>query len=445
MAKLLKSVKLYILFGYFTLILIASVTVWVIYNETLELYDNQIDLNPVSNKIFLANSILTDLYEAENLERSYLQTGSSKYYEDYNILIDSISSHIDILGSIESNPSQLVHTDSIQKLLTKKRENLKELNSIKNSASSEKLYERALLKITQNKDSLDRLFQVYTSLSTNKDSVVSKQKKARFFERLIDVFAPPAEQDSSLNVIHAESIIKDSINNAFNPTDSVEQIMASIIEEIHNESVIYENQLIKKEQENLENAQTITLQIRQILSQLENEEILHSLNKVSTQQEHIRQMTNIVIVLGAAALLVIIGFLILILKDITRSQHYRQTLEKEKAYSESLLKSKEQLMLSVTHDLKSPLNSITGFAHLAARENVPERQSQYLKNIEHSANYILRLIKDLLDFARLETGKLTIENKTLNLKKLVGEVVAGFFPLADEKNLAPGNGYKKFA
>jgi CHASE3 domain sensor protein len=140
----LKSIKFHILLGYITLILIASVTVWLVYDETLELYDNQVDINPVSDKIFLANSILTDLYEAESLERSYLQTGNPEHINDYNTLIDSISSQIDLLGSIESNPSQLMHTDSIQKLLTKKRENLKELNEIKNSASSEKLYERAL-------------------------------------------------------------------------------------------------------------------------------------------------------------------------------------------------------------------------------------------------------------------------------------------------------------
>ncbi len=431
----MKSIKFHILLGYITLILIASVTVWLVYDETLELYDNQVDINPVSDKIFLANSILTDLYEAESLERSYLQTGNPEHYNDYNTLIDSISSQIDLLGTIESNPSQLMHTDSIQKLLTKKRENLKELNEIKNASSSEKLYERALNKLTQNKDTLNQLFNIYTSQNTSKDSVYTKQRKARFFERLMNVFAPPSETDSSLQVVVNESVQVDSIYNTFNPTDSVEQIMTTIIEEIRKESVVFENRMMQAEQQNLENAQTITLQIRQILSKLENEEILFSLKKVAVQQEHVSQITTIVIVLGAAAILVIIGFLILILKDITKSQHYRQNLEKEKAYSESLLKSKEQLMLGITHDLKSPLNSITGFAQLAAKESVNDQQTQYLKNIDHSANYVLRLTKDLLDFARLETGNLTIESKPLNLKKLLEEAAVGFFPLAEEKSL----------
>src|SRR5690554_3568931 len=170
MVKLLKSVKVYILLGYLFLIVIASVIVWIIYNESLDLYDNQVDMNPVSEKIFLANSILTNLYEAENLERSYLQTGDTENYESYNILIDSISAQINLLGSIEGHPSQIMHTDSIQKLLTKKRENLKELNLIKNSVSSDKIHERALYRLTQNKDSLNHLFEMYKTANSGKDS-----------------------------------------------------------------------------------------------------------------------------------------------------------------------------------------------------------------------------------------------------------------------------------
>jgi len=423
------------LLGYFTLIIIAAITVWVIYNETVDLYKNQVDINPVSDKIFIANSILTNLYEAEGLERSFLQTGNPKHYQEFNLLIDSISKQIKLLGSIKSIPSQQLHTDSIQTLLIKKKENLEELNSIKNSASSERLYERAMLRLTEKRDSLNKLFSVATTMNSSTDSIFTKHRRSRFFERLIHVFTPPEESDSNLQVVINNSVQVDSIFNAFSPTDSVEQFLTSIIEDVRKETIEFENQLLQKEQENLKNNQTITLQIRQILSKLENEELMFSLRKVAIQQGHISKMTNIVIILGAAALLVVLGFLILILKDITRSQHYRQNLEKEKAYSESLLKSKEQLMLSITHDLKSPLNSIAGFTQLAARENSPVKQSHYLKNINQSVNYITRLINDLLDFARLETGKLTIENHPVHLQKLIEEVALGFYPMASGKNL----------
>lgn len=429
----MKSVKVYILLSYITLIVIAAITVWVIYNETVDLYKNQVDINPVSDKIFIANSILTNLYEAEGLERSFLQTGNPRHHHEFNMLIDSISSQINLLRSIENNPSQQIHTDSIQNLLHRKKKNLEELKNIKNSISSENLYEKAMLRLNEKRDSLNRLFSGSVNQSSS-DSIIANQRRERFFERLVHVFTPPDERDSAVQNNIGESQVE-SIFKSFSPTDSVEQFLTAIIEDVRRENLEFEKQLMIKEQENLQNNQTITLQIRHILSLLENEELMFSLRKVAIQQEHISKMTNIVVVLGGAALLVVLGFLLLILKDITRSQHYRQHLEKEKVYSESLLRSKEQLMLSITHDLKSPINSIAGFTQLAARESSPDRQAHYLKNINQSVNYISRLINDLLDFARLQSGKLTIENHNLNLRKLTEEVISGFYPMAAGKNL----------
>src|SRR5690606_25677469 len=137
------------------------------------------------------------------------------------------------------------HTDSIQKLLTQKRENLKQLNLIKNSVSSEKIHERALYRLTQNKDSLNHLFEMYKSVDSVKYNSASKQKQARFFEQLINVFSPPKERDSALQETSYKAIEVDSIFSSFNPTDSIEQIMASIFEEVRNESVAYEKQIIQ--------------------------------------------------------------------------------------------------------------------------------------------------------------------------------------------------------
>lgn len=435
MAKRLKSVKINIFLGYITLVIIASVTVWLIYNETLELYKNQVDISPVNDKILITNSILTNLYEAEGLERSYLQTGKRGHHKAYNGLMDSISGQIDSLGKIAGSPLQQMHADSIGKLLAKKRQNLKELVAIKNAGSSEKMYEKAMLRLTSNEDSINQLLSIYKTVSTRKDSVIIKQKKKKFFERLVHVFSPHEKPDTTLKVVVNQSMQVDSILNTFNPTDSVRQFLSSVIEDIREESVAYEKKLVKKEQDIADNDKTITLQIRQMLSKFENEELLSSIKKVKIQQERIADMTNIIMLLGIIALLVITGFLILILQDISRSQHYRQNLEKEKAYSEMLLKSKEQFMLSITHDLKSPLSSIIGYAQLTERENATTRQKSYLKNIQQSAEYILRLINDLMDFARLQTGKFTFESIRFNLNDLTDEVISGFYPLAAEKNL----------
>lgn len=435
MTKFGKSVKTNILLGYIALIAIASATIGLIYNETLALYKNQVDFSPVTHKILITNSILTNLYEAEGLERSFMQTGNRKHYEQYNSLMDSVVAQTEILRETASNPQQRIHADSVLNLVRQKRQNLKELLSIKQAGSSESLYEKAMNHFTANKDSINHLISVYKTFTTSTDSIRVEQRRKKFLERLVHVFSPRENPDSALKVVVNESTRVDSIINTFNLADSITSYLSSIMEDIRQESITFEKQLAKKEREILNNDQTISLQIRQILSMLENEEFVASVKKVELQQKHIGHMTTIIIILGTGALLIVAGFLTLILKDISRSQLYRKNLEKEKAYSESLLKSKEQFMLSITHDLKSPLSSIIGYSRLIEQQQATSGQKHFLRNINQSASYILRLINDLTDFTRLESGKLKIEPKRFNLKLLFHEVLSGFYPLAGEKQL----------
>lgn len=436
MAKLGNKVKITVFLGYLSLSVIAFVTVWLIYNETLRISDDNFDPNPVNQKFHFVNSILTNLYEAESFEGNYLRTGERSQYKSYSRLMDSIGHQVDSMSVLFSNPSQKLHTDSIKLLLDKKRQNLKDLVALKRKGSSEQLYQRAMQKLTSNQDSIAHYFSIYKTVTTQKDSIYVKQKKKKFFNRLVNAFSANEEVDSSLQVVINQSVQIDSVINSFNPTDSITTFLLTIIEEIHKESKAVEKQLFRKGQEVFANDQTITAQIRAILSKLRDEELAYSVLKVSRQQTRIGKMTQIIIVLGILALIIIVGFLFLIMKDITRSQLYRLRLEKEKSYSETLLKGKQQLILSITHDLKSPLSSIIGFSQLMKKKDgATQQHRQYLHYIVQSADYILRLINDLLNFSQLENGKLKTENVRFNLRALVNEVVSGFFPQAKSKGL----------
>jgi len=427
------SVKTKVFLGYFTLIILASFTVWIIYSEILNHTGQQVDLTPANRKIMYINTILTNLYQAEGLGRNYAQTGQLKHYRDYQSLMDSIGHQIDSLASMANNPVQQMHTDSIKKLLMQKHRNLKELTAIKQTNSSSVRYNQALEKISSGKDSIDHYLQIYKKATTNYDSVYVKQKKKKFFQRLADVFSAGDKNDSILHVPVNQTVRIDSLIDASNPTDSITDFVMAIMEEIRDENMVVERQLKQKEKEVLENDLTITLQLRQMLSSIESEEVINSLQKVRAQQSSLRKTTWLIIILGSLALITIIFFLINILKDLTRSQHYRQSLEEANAFSASLLKSKEQFMLSLTHDLKSPLSSIIGFTSLMEEKETIPQHRQYLQRIKKASDHILRLINDLLDLARLDTGKLQVENIPFNLKSLIIDVIESFRPQALEK------------
>jgi len=430
------SVKIKVSLGYFTLVILAALIIWVTYSEILHYSTEKVDFNPANNKFIYVNTILTNLYQAEGLERSYVQTKQKAQYQDYIKLMDTISLQIDTLALMVNSPIQQMHTDSIKKLLVVKQKNLKELSTIKKSNSSTAHYQQALHKLMVGKDSISHYMTVYRNVSTNRDSVYIKQKKKKFFERLANVFAAQNTADSNLRVQTIQSVRVDSLIDPVNPVDTIAGFITAVMAEIRNDSISIDSRLRLKEQEILANDRTITLQLRQMLSNIENEELINSFQKVRAQQSRVEKKTWLIILVGAFALVTIIFFLVNILKDITKSQHFRQRLEEEKAYTELLLKSKEQFMLSLTHDLKSPLSSIIGFTGIMQDEvGVSSRYQKYLQNISKASTHILNLINSLLDLARLETGKLTIDHIPISLKPLMDDIVEGFRPQAIAKNI----------
>ena len=432
----MEPVKIKVFLGYFTLIILASLIIWIIYAEILQSSEEKADVNPANNKFLYINNILTNLYQAEGLERSYAITGQKIHYRDYLRFMDTISLEIDTLALMFNNPIQQFHTDSIKKLLQVKQQNVKELASIKEKNTSKARYQQAIKKLSWIEDSISEPVKVYKNIVTNRDTVFLKQKKKKFFERLVNVFAAQNKPDSNLHIKTTESVQIDSLVGPVNQTDSMANYITTIVSGIRDESVAFESRLNQKEQEILRNDLTLTVQLRQMLSYIENEELKDSFQSVKDQQSRLINTTWQIILVGGFALITIIFFLVNILKDITKSQHYRQSLEKAKAFSESLLKSKEQFMLSLTHDLKSPLSSIIGFTNLMEEDDeVSPRHQKYLENINKASEHIRKLINDLLDLARLETGKLTIEQLPFNLKILIDDIVDGFLPQAKAKNV----------
>lgn len=432
----MEPVKIKVFLGYLTLFVLASLIVWVIYSEVLRNSAQKSDVNPANNKFLYINNILTNLYQAEGLERSYAITGQKIHYNDYLRLMDRITLQIDTLAVKLNNPIQQQHTDSIKKLLKIKQQNVRELASIKKKNTPSARYQQAIKKLEIVNDSISDPIKVYKNIVTNRDTVYTKQKKKKFFERLINVFAAQDRTDSTLHIKTTESVQIDSLVSPVNKIDTITSYVTAIVTEMRNESLEAELRLNKKEQEILANDLTLTVQLRQMLTNIENEELISSYQKVRIQQNSLQKTTRQIIMVGAFALITLIFFLVNILRDITKSQHYRQSLEKAKAYSESLLKSKEQFMLSLTHDLKSPLNSIIGFTELMEKDaSVLPHHHKYLQHISKASDHIRKLVNDLLDLARLETGKLTIESLPLNLKSLIEDIMEGFKPQALAKNI----------
>ncbi|MCD8264313.1 MAG: ATP-binding protein [Tannerellaceae bacterium] len=110
-------------------------------------------------------------------------------------------------------------------------------------------------------------------------------------------------------------------------------------------------------------------------------------------------------------------------------------MEKAKLYAENLLRIREKLMFTISHDIRAPLSSILGYIELLQQLQPGERQQYYLENMTSSSNHILSLVNDLLDYQRLESGQMEIQTVPVNMEDLFRDIYDSFKPLADVKGL----------
>jgi CheY-like chemotaxis protein len=89
----------------------------------------------------------------------------------------------------------------------------------------------------------------------------------------------------------------------------------------------------------------------------------------------------------------------------------------------------------MTHELRTPLHAVIGAAHLLIRNNPREDQHEELQILRFSAENLLSLINNILDFQKIENGKVALETIPFNLKNLVDEIVAALNIRAKEKGI----------
>jgi len=99
-------------------------------------------------------------------------------------------------------------------------------------------------------------------------------------------------------------------------------------------------------------------------------------------------------------------------------------------------KLKDEFLATMSHELRTPLNSILGFSDILRQaDNLTDRQKRYLQNIRSSGEDLMTRINDVLDLAKIESGKMERQPVDFSLAELVERQVAALAPLAAQKNI----------
>jgi len=122
--------------------------------------------------------------------------------------------------------------------------------------------------------------------------------------------------------------------------------------------------------------------------------------------------------------------------DITNKILSNLKLKKAKELAEDALKDKNDFLNNLSHEIRTPLNAIIGFVDLLLETKLSNEQKDQLETVRNSGKTLLYLVNDVLDFAKLESNKLSLEEIPFDLHKTLNEVVKLLKVKADEKNIS---------
>lgn len=323
---------------------------------------------------------------------------------------------------------------TISSLLKEEQRNLKQLSDAMAGRPTQNYLQNKVKNLNTGKDSILVHSKAPQTHEAKKTTVEVLKTRRGFFRRLADAFKKEHAETLSVRQDSNRAVI-DSVTTPVNVAENV----ATILDQIDKKEKVAtqdHKQIINKEMEELKMVSAkLALRSAKHLSdvhQRENDNMQEAIKKAMEARKHLLWQMELLAIVAFFAIGIMIWF---IWRDARKERIYRENLEAANEEIQRIMNQRERLLLTITHDIKAPAASISGFIDLM-KDYVSNPQGlECLQNIKNSAAHLSHLVASLLDYHQLENGLMKVHPTSFSPAQLVAESVEGMKLRAEEKGL----------
>ena len=323
---------------------------------------------------------------------------------------------------------------TISSLLKEEQRNLKQLSDVMAGRPTQNYLQNKVKNLNTGKDSILVHSKAPQTHEAKKTTVEVLKTRRGFFRRLADAFKKEHAETLSVKQDSNRAVI-DSVTTPVNVAENV----ANILEQIDKKEKVEtqdHKQNINREMEELKMVSAkLALRSAKHLSdvhQREKDNMQEAIKKAMEARKHLLWQMELLAIVAFFAIVIMIWF---IWRDARKERIYRENLEAANEEIQRIMNQRERLLLTITHDIKAPAASISGFIDLMKAYVSNPQGIECLQNIKNSAAHLSHLVASLLDYHQLENGLMKVQPTSFSPAQLVAESVEGMKLRAEEKGL----------
>ena len=428
-----RTLRLKIITGYAILAIVLVFAAQMVYDSTRSLTD----LNNASERLMerrnIVDSLVYSMLDAANAERSVMM-GDTRQWQRFSTSLSESQRKAMQLKQLVSDSVKAMRMDTLANLLAAKRDNAMMVLNILADASGDAVYARKVHDLQSGRDSVVIHPNEITS-ANNRETVYNIVSTRRgFFRRLSDAFRRQ-RSDTIATTMQSGRTDSTAMAQGINIADSVAEALADIHHEIRRADTRRQDAIDNRTR----SLKLVSIQLAwrtgQMLEDIQSDEHNAMQRAINADMQARRSTMMKIAMLALLAIGAAIVLIVYTLRDIRRQRRDHERIVEAKNETERLMQQRQRLLLTITHDIKAPVASISGFIALLREWVNQPKPVAYLDSIRSSAEHLLQLVGALLDYHQLESGKATTHAVSFNPAQLVSDCATQARPIANKKNL----------